>query len=183
MTTETKTLAQFITENGITMTAMPSSRNPNMEGGKMDHWFCTFRQKDGRAMGVHFSTGLGLRKERNGLPPKKTWEQHQNESNFGSGGSRKQTTNQHKLRADYDAYCNFRMAPVSPTAADVLDCLASDCSGMDSGTTFEDWCSEYGYDTDSRKAEQTFLAVKAEAAQLREFLGDAFSDLLNCERL
>ena len=37
-----------------------------------------------------------------------------------------------------------------PTAEDVLNCLASEASGADS---FEDWCADAGYDTDSWKAE------------------------------
>src|SRR5947207_663766 len=42
-----------------------------------------------------------------------------------------------------------------PTAEDVLDCLASDATGVqNSRDDFDEWCSEYGYDTDSRKAER-----------------------------
>jgi hypothetical protein len=32
-----------------------------------------------------------------------------------------------------------------PTIEDVLDCLVLDASGADS---FEDWCAEFGYDTE-----------------------------------
>jgi hypothetical protein len=39
-----------------------------------------------------------------------------------------------------------------PTVEDVLDCLASDAG---CASTFEDWCADFGYDSDSRKAEQT----------------------------
>src|SRR5262245_1458008 len=37
-----------------------------------------------------------------------------------------------------------------PTLADVLDCLASDASGFENAGDFTSWCSEYGYDSDSR---------------------------------
>lgn len=59
-----------------------------------------------------------------------------------------------------------------PTAEDVLECLLSDASGADQD--FEQWAGEYGYDTDSRKAEQTYRQVVAQTAKLRRFLGDDF---------
>lgn len=37
--------------------------------------------------------------------------------------------------------------PVSPTAASVLYCTILDASALD--TSFEYWCADYGYDTDS----------------------------------
>jgi hypothetical protein len=57
-----------------------------------------------------------------------------------------------------------------PTAIEVLGCLASDAQETDE--TFEDWCGYYGYETDSRKAEKTYKAVKKSAADLKRFLGD-----------
>ena len=72
-----------------------------------------------------------------------------------------------------------------PSAADVLDCLASDAAGYESAGSFEDWASEYGYDTDSRKAERTYKAVEKQAADLARILPvDAYNDLLwHTERL
>ena len=70
-----------------------------------------------------------------------------------------------------------------PDAASVLDCLLSDASGYDNARHFEDWASEYGYDTDSRKAEATFRAVEAQSKRLRTFLGDLYDVAMNCERL
>lgn len=58
-----------------------------------------------------------------------------------------------------------------PTAADVLDCLASDASGYDNAGSFEDWCAEYGFDSDSRRAERTHRNVGRQAEALREILG------------
>ena len=72
-----------------------------------------------------------------------------------------------------------------PKAEDVLDCLSSDAAGIENAQSFEDWCSEYGYDTDSRKAEKTFKTIEHQAKRLRNFLGDsAYETLLwNTERL
>ena len=72
-----------------------------------------------------------------------------------------------------------------PTLADVLDCLASDASGVDNVRSFDDWASEYGYDTDSRKAERTYHICKKQAQDLKALLGrDAYNQLLyGTERL
>jgi hypothetical protein len=49
----------------------------------------------------------------------------------------------------------------------------------------EDWCADYGYDTDSRKAEARYKTIQRQSAKLLKFLGNAAaSDLLwNTERL
>jgi hypothetical protein len=72
----------------------------------------------------------------------------------------------------------------SPEADGVLDCLASDshCSSM----SFEDFCSEFGYDTDSRNAERTWKACRHNTNRLQKFLvtGKRLADLVfNTERL
>lgn len=72
-----------------------------------------------------------------------------------------------------------------PTAADVLDCLASDAAGFENAGDFEEWASEYGYDTDSRSAERTYRTIEKQADKLRRFLGeDLYGSLLwDTERL
>lgn len=72
-----------------------------------------------------------------------------------------------------------------PTLADVLDCLAMEASGVDNAKDFEDWASEYGYDTDSCKAEYTYDVCREQAQQLKNMLGDkAYAQLLyETERL
>ncbi len=64
-----------------------------------------------------------------------------------------------------------------PTAADVLSCLASDASGATG--TFEDWCADYGYDVDSRKAEKTYKIIQRQASKLESLLGpELYEELL-----
>lgn len=72
-----------------------------------------------------------------------------------------------------------------PIASEVLDCLAMDAAGIENSGDFTDWCNEYGYDTDSRKAERTFKLIQKQADQLRRLLGDdSYNELLwNTERL
>lgn len=66
-----------------------------------------------------------------------------------------------------------------PTSQDVLSCLASDAAGYENARSFEEWASEYGYDTDSRKAEKIFRSVKRQAEQLKRLLGDdSYQELL-----
>lgn len=70
-----------------------------------------------------------------------------------------------------------------PEVADVLDSLASDASGIENARSFEDWCGEYGYDTDSRKAHRTYTICKREAERLQKFLDAGYERLLwNVER-
>ena len=54
----------------------------------------------------------------------------------------------------------------APSAYDVLACISGDVNCPD---TFKDFCSDYGYDEDSRKAEQTFKRCRALAVKLQGF--------------
>lgn len=56
-----------------------------------------------------------------------------------------------------------------PTAAEVLACLAMDAAGWENAQDFEDWCVEYGYDTDSRRAARVYRAVEATVDRLDRF--------------
>lgn len=60
-----------------------------------------------------------------------------------------------------------------PSVYDVLACLTK----CDPGT-FEDFCSDYGYDEDSRTAERVYFAVQKEYAQItRLFTPDQMEEL------
>lgn len=68
---------------------------------------------------------------------------------------------------------------MEPTAEGVLESLLSDASA---GTnSFEDFCSEFGYSTDSRKAHATWEACVKTAKRLPEFLGKPFEDFQNAD--
>lgn len=71
-----------------------------------------------------------------------------------------------------------------PPKDEVLDCLLADASGVADGESFEEWCSNYGFDTDSRLAEKTYVACLKQTERLRTFLGGKFdSYLYDTERL
>lgn len=59
-----------------------------------------------------------------------------------------------------------------PTAYDILACLTK----YDPGT-LEDFCSDYGYDEDSRKAESTYKAVCKEWRNVERVFGDYLDGL------
>ena len=62
---------------------------------------------------------------------------------------------------------------VNPEVADVLYCLLSDAfCGQD---TFEVFCVNYGYDTDSRKALEIYLACQKTEQDLKKLLGNDFN--------
>lgn len=65
-----------------------------------------------------------------------------------------------------------------PSAADLLDCMASDAAGIENAPEFEEWAREYGYDTDSRKAEAVYRATRRQSEKLGRFLPDEARDAL-----
>lgn len=75
---------------------------------------------------------------------------------------------------DLPIYGSFPMSrlPILPDACDVIHSLVLDCNVLDySG--FEDWASNHGCETDSRKAVATYRACLEIALKIRAELGDA----------
>lgn len=69
-----------------------------------------------------------------------------------------------------------------PTLEDVLSCLLMDASSYDDSRNFEDWASDYGYDTDSRTAERAYQTIAEQSKQLRHLLGnDRYNEYMNAE--
>jgi hypothetical protein len=61
-----------------------------------------------------------------------------------------------------------------PSAADVLSCIVSDASAAEQG--FEDFCADFGYDSDSRQAERIYKACERLAPKVKRLLGDDFEE-------
>ena len=57
-----------------------------------------------------------------------------------------------------------------PVLANVLESLANDYDPSD--MSFEDFCSEYGYSEDSRKAEKVYRALRKETQALDRLFGE-----------
>jgi hypothetical protein len=88
---------------------------------------------------------------------------------------REYTTNGGALKGGYrvtnigylTSYCLPKKG-IPPTTYDVLICLTKYNPG-----TFEDFCGEYGYDTDSISAKKTYEAVRDEYLQLLTLFSEA----------
>ncbi len=90
-------------------------------------------------------------------------------------------------------YCG--LACNRPTGEEVLDILRADFESVIMSDwnklSFEEWASELGYDSDSRKDEKTYKAVLHQSNRLMKFLTDEnavipiypISELLHTERL
>jgi len=59
-----------------------------------------------------------------------------------------------------------------PTAYDILAGVQKNDPG-----TFEDFCSDFGYDEDSRKAEKIYFAVQKEWTGIERIFGDVIKEL------
>lgn len=59
-----------------------------------------------------------------------------------------------------------------PTMYDVLSCFQKSDVG-----TFENFCDEFGYDTDSRSAEKVYHDVKREWENVERLFGDVLEEL------
>lgn len=177
-------IQEFIEKHGITMTAdRISARTDHAAsnwGKDACHYLITLKCGD-RAHVFNYSMGAGHVEKipYRQIPPDKRrgltlkdWE------NTPRPGTRGLTLHQ----AEYQSYV---WRPATPKLADVLDCVASDCAGFDNARSFEDWASEYGYDTDSRKAERTYSAVREQYMAMEAMLGrDALHALMfDVERL
>lgn len=67
---------------------------------------------------------------------------------------------------------NHGRVGVPPTVADVMACLMSDARV--GSQTFDEYCSDFGLDNDSRKALDTHLACQRVLTGMRTLLGEHF---------
>lgn len=79
----------------------------------------------------------------------------------------------HGRRMELDFYMGQGIGR-EPNAADVLECLQSDSDVL--GNDFEGWCSDLGYDSDSRKAEQIYRETDKQAHRVFRFMGREMFD-------
>jgi hypothetical protein len=138
----TKTLA----EAGVTFSATYSGERKNALDGHapMDAWRCEFKRPElGHVVAFEFYAGFGHRE----LPE---W-------------GRKPPRPGSLLHAQWVAQAK----PGAPSPADVLVCLIRDAEACDQ--SFESWCSDLSYDTDSRKAFATYEACQRNGDKLRGF--------------
>lgn len=160
----------IIADAGVTFSAIYHGEQKGALGGNhpMDKWSCAFTKGDGREAHEEFEfyTGLGHRKPAE-------WK-------FGCRGydGGPKPTPGTLLYEHWQADAR----PQAPHAADVLHSIILDSSAV--GQSFQSWCDEFGYDSDSRKAEATYRACQENADKLsrifnhqqREALAEALQD-------
>lgn len=63
-----------------------------------------------------------------------------------------------------------KIQKIAPKPHEVFACYCNEALEA-TNTTFEDWCANFGYDTDSRKAEQTYNKCREPYASLIQMIG------------
>lgn len=172
---ESLTIDQFISRHGITLEAVKVPLIETWEGDKnAQSWRYTLKC-GGRKMSGTFTKGSAHRVWRRG------WSGEYDRPKGAIPGRRAQLP-WSPSKYDRNAYLAWS-EPEPPTVSEVLDSLAVDVSSIDQ--PFEDWAQEYGFDTDSRKAEHMYEACRKEYYELRRLLGvrDLETLLNDVERL
>lgn len=145
-----KAVADYLTAREITFEASYIGANPSPHGagGVSDEFITKFRRessgKGSPEVRAPFWQGIGSRELSRELDSVEGYTICKQIWNNGR------------------AYC-----VLTPTAASVLYCLFSDASLGEQ--TFDDFCSNLGYDTDSRKAFDSYLECQAMHSKLRGF--------------
>jgi len=175
MNTETTTMAEFIEAHGLTMEVVPAAANPNLADSEWeaDHWSVTIKGSRG-SITLPYSMGIGHR----------VWAKNARDAfhygNFPGVQAHSVKPGERVPHMRPIVWENLKpyTRPTPPDLACVLDSLASDASSYENARNFDEWASEYGYDTDSRKAEKTYRSVGDQAKELLHLLGREVYEIL-----
>jgi len=140
---------EFLASHGITFTAKLSRRGPmpfDQPDTHRDIYECTFTREGDKPLVVVFGQSLARSKD---------FIQQE----------RKALETRGFRPSEIDARLTARGYVVQPpTAYDVLACLTKSNPG-----SFEQWCDEYGYNTDSRRAHAIWTNCHDEYARVTRF--------------
>jgi hypothetical protein len=155
-------VASILEEAGVTYSVMPRGVAPRALDGNhpMDQWLCTFAL-GGILRDFDFFTGIGLRE------PATRFDRMKAAYGF-PGLTEKDKKGATAYGRRYLAEVEKLRKPKAPHAADVLYNLLLDSSAMQ--MSFDEWCDDYGYDNDSRKAEGIFDTCRVNARALAEVI-------------
>ncbi len=145
MNEQQKAVDAFLQENNIAYAARYVGETVRDNNWQCDAWRVSFVAGKSR-FETDYYTGLGHRKPVKG-------SNQMRESKFP-----KNTVGYHNWVKQY-------VRPTAPCAADILYSLVLDSSAID--TSFDYWCSDYGYDADSISAFNTYQACCKIAKELR----------------
>src|SRR5688500_8300302 len=163
-----QTIEQLIEKEGLTCKITQVASNPNWQGENGFHYLVEI-SKGSKSAPFFFSTGIGWIEKRNGEPVPYNVTYSPIHGFLEEGVPERRYSSHYRIK--------------KPTLADILDCLCMDSCALDQ--SFEEWCSEFGYEEDSRKAEETYQACKKNAKLLLGLLGkETFNSLVfETERL
>lgn len=125
------------------------TRVTHLHQTKLDGWECDRWSVSIWHAEFDYHTGMGHRK----IPSPAGWPRWDNTLRPGT--------------LAYEAQ-EQRKVPVAPHVAGVLHSLILDSRAAEQ--TFSDWCSDFGFDTDSRKAFATYDACQQTADKLRRVI-------------
>ena len=127
---------------------------------KCDEWRCTFRNASGKSESFEYFTGLGHR-----VVNKAKLKQHKARY---SGAQYQPAPNPRSIMgAEIAKSLESCKVPSNPAAAGVLYSL------LDNGAeyNFIDWCDNFGYDSDSIKALNSYNVCCTEDRQIKSVIG------------
>jgi hypothetical protein len=161
-------VSEILKNAGIAYNAVNRGVKKNAFGGthSMDQWCCEFTnaRSPNKPEEFDFYTGFGHR-----APATKDQKIRASYEFQGlSENDKKGLTSWGKR---YLARVEEMRKPVAPCAANVLHSLLLDASAV--GQSFESWCNDLGYDTDSRKAFDTYTACQKNADKLNRVIPHA----------
>ncbi|HDR2377178.1 TPA: hypothetical protein QCH88_004425 [Enterobacter asburiae] len=167
----------FLKEKGIDFTAQYGGVNNDPEW-QADLFFVSF-EKGGKVYRSEFKTGTGHRVMRqNGLTPSDARELAKVGAKVAQVDQKYWTPEDYKLadKRKNAFMLGYRCYVATPCAANVLYCLLSD---MDLGSeSHADFCANLGYDEDSRKGLEIYLACQKTGEELRKvFTGEDLETL------
>lgn len=168
-----RAVSAIVETAGVAYRAVYVGECKNAFGGDhtMDQWRCEFVPASAKRAPQYFDffTGLGLRSKPDASMRMRA------RLDF-PGLSQKDIENRTGYGRRYLARVEKLRKPAEPSPASVLYSLTLDSSAV--GQSFESWCGEYGYDTDSRKTHQTYMDCQANADKLaRVFAPDVIRQL------
>lgn len=131
---------------------------PTFSDREMDEWSCTIHCQD-RKDSFRFYTSLEGRK----LSPNVKKEK---------GGYYCGHPINHKYNSAKEVALKGFSKPVLPNVADLLSSLIIGAYALD--VTFEEWCSEFGFNNDSIKARDTYHASQQNGIRIKRVLGELF---------
>ena len=162
MSTETKAAIDvLLARHGVTMTATfvpQSASRHSQEKTRTLNWRVAFtRASNGASFAIDYSQGVGH------IPPI-----------VGNSYPLEMRAREHEAseKGRYQVRANSSFATKqlpAPSATSLLYCIVLDSDVQD--CTFEDWCSNLGFDPDSRKAEAIYGACRAQTRDAQRVLG------------